>query len=306
MSEPTISSRPGLSRRRFVACSSVVIASASVSGIRAQESESPEETGKPRVRVGIVTDVHYADKVPAGTRHYRESQRKLAEAVALFEEQKVDWIIELGDIVDAAPTVDEELSYLRTIDKVLKSADVPVHYVLGNHCVATLTKEEFLKTVKAKKSYYSFDYGGLHFVVLDACYNHKMEPYGRANFTWTDTNIPPEQADWLEKDLKGTELQTIVFVHQRLDLEPSASYAVKQSPAIRGILERSGKVRAVFQGHSHKNELHRIEGISYCVNAAMVEGSGMDNSAYSILEVARDGKVTLTGFRKQQDREFAR
>jgi hypothetical protein len=32
----------------------------------------------PALRVGIITDLHYADKDPAGTRHYRETLGKLS------------------------------------------------------------------------------------------------------------------------------------------------------------------------------------------------------------------------------------
>jgi hypothetical protein len=42
--------------------------------------------------------------------------------------------------------------------------------VLGNHCVYTLTKQEFLDAVEQPQSYHSFDAGPFHFVVLDACF----------------------------------------------------------------------------------------------------------------------------------------
>lgn len=293
-------------RRQFVAGGSVLLASGLATGsVFAEEGDDVEQKGNgSMVKIGIVTDLHFADKATAGTRHYRESRAKLQEAVELFKEQKVDFVVELGDIVDAAPTVEIEQGYLKEIDAVIKSAGVPVHYVLGNHCVATLSKPEFFEITGVKKSYYSFDQNGVHFVVLDACFNKEMKPYHRDNFVWTDTNIPPEEQAWLKKDLNATALPVVVFAHQRLDLEPSASYAVKQSPQVRTILEASGSVRAVFQGHSHKNELNKINGISYCTLAAMVEGAGKENNAYGILDVSSDGSVRLTGYRKLQDREL--
>ena len=295
--------QPVATRRQFVAGGSVVVV-AGMTGSVFADDEQQKADAKPRLRIGIVTDLHYADKDNVGTRHYRESKAKLREAVDLFKEQKPDFIVELGDIVDAAPTVEKETEYLETIDAVMKSAGVPVHYVLGNHCVTTLTKKEFLKVAGARASYYSFDARGFHFVVLDACFNKDMEPYGRNNFTWTDTNIPPEEQEWLRKDLDGTNLPVVVFAHQRLDLEPASSYAVKQSPAVRRILEESGKVRAVFQGHSHENAMTTLSGIPYCTLAAMVEGSGKVNSAYGVLEFSAAGQIRLTGYRKMESRTF--
>ena len=288
-------------RRQFVIGSSILLASGMTGTLFADDEKA---SGESSVKIGIATDLHFADKAPAGSRHYRESSGKLAEAVAVFKEQKVDFVVELGDIVDAAPTVEVEIGYLKKIDAVIKSAGVPVHYVLGNHCVATLTKPEFFAVTGARESYYSFDVGGVHFVVLDACFNKDMEPYGRNNFAWTDANIPQQEQDWLKTDLAEMKLPVVVFAHQRLDLDPTESYAVKQSPSVRGILESAGNVRAVLQGHSHENELNKINGIPYCTLAAMVEGSGEANSAYGVLEVSSRGMVRLTGFRKQENRDF--
>jgi len=61
---------------------------------------------------------------------------------------------------------------------------------LANHCVDTLTKEQFLGTCGASRSYYSLDVGGFHFVILDACFRHDGQPYGNKNSNWTDATSP--------------------------------------------------------------------------------------------------------------------
>ncbi|MDH3583685.1 MAG: alkaline phosphatase, partial [Phycisphaerae bacterium] len=68
---------------------------------------------RPRVRIGLVTDLHYADKPPAGSRHYRDTLKKLSEAAEHFERDKPDCIVELGDFIDAADSVQAEKSYLK-------------------------------------------------------------------------------------------------------------------------------------------------------------------------------------------------
>ena len=288
------------SRRRFLQTSSLWLGAAVTRGT-AQLPETP-----PLIRIGVITDLHYAEKPPGGSRHYQESTKKLTEAVALFQQEKPDFVIELGDLVDAAPTAEEEIRFLKKINAIFEKVECPRHYVLGNHCVATLTKEQFYQSCGAKQTgYYSWDQNGVHFIVLDACYQKDFEDYRPGNFEWSDPNIPPVEVAWLTKDLASTTLPTVVFVHQRLDLEPGASpYAIKQSLEVRKILESSDKVRAVFQGHSHKNELHEIGNIAYCTVAAMVEGSGETNSAYAMLDVHEDRSLQLKGFRKQETRTF--
>jgi alkaline phosphatase len=70
------------------------------------------------------------------------------------------------------------------------------------------------------------------------------------------------------------------------------------------VLEDSGKVLAVFQGHSHKNDLKDINGIHYCTLVAMVEGSGTENNGYSLMDVFDGGTIRLAGFRQQKGYEW--
>lgn len=255
-----------------------------------------------RVRIGLVTDLHYADKPPVGSRHYRETLTKIAEAGEQFEKAKPDLLVELGDVIDAAGSIEEEKKYLSRINQEISALPGAKHYVLGNHCVSTLTKEEFLDGVGQEKPHYSFELRGHHFVVLDACFRRDGVPYGRDNFKWNDSNIPDEQVEWLRADLRAAAGKTIVFAHQRLDVKND--YGVRNAEQVRQVLEESGKVLAVFQGHSHKNDLNDIGGIHYCTLVAMVEGSGLENSGYSLLDVLEDGTLHLTGFRKQKTYEW--
>lgn len=277
------------------------------------EAEAAVEAAseKPLLRIGLVTDLHHADKPAHGSRHYRESSDKLAEAGRQFQRDKVDVVVELGDFIDAASSdldtaaaVEVEQRYLREIQAQFTKLPGEKHHVLGNHCVDTLTKAEFLAGVGREKSYDSFDVGDFHFVVLDACYRSDGESYGRKNFSWTDANLPAAELAWLKADLKAADDKpTIVFTHQRLDSLPGQQpdhYTVKNSPAVRAVLEAAGNVLAVFQGHSHKNDHREIGGIHYTTLVAMVEGSGAANSGYSTLDLLPNHVLRLTGFRRQR------
>ena len=283
-----------LGRRAFLRNGTLLLAAATVdaSSLLAEEQES-------KLRVGLVTDLHYADKPPAGTRHYRETPDKLAAAAKQFGKDKPAFLVELGDFIDAADSVDTELGYLKRINRDFTAICKNRHYVLGNHCVYTLTKTEFLEGVGQKKSYYSFDSSDFHFVVLDSCFRSDGEPYGRKNFEWTDPNIPAAEVEWLKADLKETSKKAVVFAHQRLDV--SNHYGVKNAADVRKVLEQSEKVLAVLQGHSHKNDHKDIGGIHYCTLVAMVEGSGAESNGYSLMNLAEDGTIQISGFRKQSD-----
>ena len=292
-----------LNRRAFLKNGSLVLAAAGVNSIRPASASAEECPAAEGLRVGLVTDLHYADKPPAGSRHYRETLAKLAEAAGRFEQEKPAFLVELGDFIDAADSVRTEQRYLARIDREFAALSKDRHYVLGNHCVDTLRKEEFLGQVEQKQSYGSFDRGGIHFVFLDSCFRSDGEPYGRKNFQWTDANIPASELEWLAADLKDTDRNVIVFAHQRLDV--NNHYAVRNAADVRRILERSGRVQAVFQGHSHHNDYRELGGIHYCTLSAMVEGSGAESNGYSLLEIRPDGTLVVKGFRRQASYQWA-
>lgn len=286
-----------MGRRAFVKNGTLLLAAASVENSLCAE----DVASSPVLRIGLITDLHYADKPPAGSRHYRETPDKLAVAAAEFAAQKPEFIVELGDFVDAADSVEIELEYLQRINKPFTAISDHRHYVLGNHCVYTLTKQEFLDGVGCQRSYYSFDTEHFHFIVLDSCFRSDGEPYGRKNFEWTDPNIPAKEVAWLRADLKATSKKTIVFAHQRLDV--SDHYGVKNAAEVRAVLQ-TGNVLAVFQGHSHENDYHEIAGIHYCTLVAMVEGSGAENNAFAVMQVTRNGTIQIEGFCKQDDYQW--
>ena len=288
-----------IGRRAFLEQGTLVLASASMVPATLHAADAISKPPGSKLRIGLVTDLHYAEKDAAGTRHYRETLDKLDEAARKFAEIKPNFIVELGDFIDAAASVDVERRYLKTVNAVFSKICKERHYVLGNHCVDTLTKAEFLGEIGKKESYYSFDHGSLHFVVLDSCFRSDGKPYQRRNFEWTDANIPTVELDWLKADLETNEKPVVVFAHQRLDV--SDNHGVKNNADVRKVLEASGNVLAVFQGHSHKNDLKDINGIHYCTLVAMIEGSGAANNGYSVMDIEPNGTIRLTGFRKQKN-----
>lgn len=254
--------------------------------------------GQSAIKFGVITDIHYADRVAAGTRYYRDSIPKVRQAIEAFNEHKPAFCIELGDFVDKGDTVEIELSYLKAIEAEYAKFNGDRHYVLGNHDVATFTKEQFLTNCGARKNYYSFDSGVFHLVILDACYRKDETEYNAGNFDWTDTIIPAVEREWLKSDLKDTARKTIVFLHQRLDYD-NKDLGVKNAPLVREILEESGKVLVVFHGHDHLGAYNHINGIHYFTFKAVVDGPGLENNAYSLVNVSENGSLHVEGYGKQ-------
>jgi 3',5'-cyclic AMP phosphodiesterase CpdA len=262
------------------------------------------------LRFGIVTDCHYADTDTVGIRYYRHSLDKLGECVEAMNKQQVDFLVELGDFKDqnSPPAEQKTLSYLQAVEGVFCKFDGPAYHVLGNHDQDSLSKAQFLTNIEntdidAGRSYYSFDFNGVHFIVLDANYKSDGTDYGHGNFDWTDANIPPAELQWLRRDLAASPGPVIVLVHQLLD--GTGSHHLKNAADVRQVLEQSGKVLAVFQGHRHDGGYSLIEGIHYYTLKAVVEGPAPENNSYAVVEVRPDMNINVTGYRKAVDKQLA-
>jgi predicted phosphodiesterase len=297
-----------ITRRDFLKASAATLAGMAIAPLSCtQWTTSGQKRGI--ARLGIVTDSHYADADTIGSRYYRHSLDKMNECVELMNEKKVNFLIELGDFKDQNnPGVEQKtLTYLVAIEKVFQNFKGPTYHVLGNHDMDSISKEQFLTNVKntsidPSKSYYSFDFNGVHFVVLDANYKADGTDYDHGNFNWTDANIPPAELNWLKQDLTATRGPAIVFIHQLLD--GTGPVYVNNAADIRQILEQSGKVTAVFQGHHHEGSYSYIEGIHYYTLKAMVEGPGQENNSYAIVEILPDQTINVTGYRKAVSKEL--
>jgi predicted phosphodiesterase len=298
-----------MKRRKFIESFVTVIGALSISGsVFSARRINP-------VRFGIFTDPHYAERDPAINRYYRESLGKVTECVELMNEQKVDFLIELGDLKDQRDTKveTETLQFLRTIETEVQRFNGPVYHVLGNHDHDSISKTQFLDSItnsgfSKARNYYSFDKGSFHFIVLDANYTAGGKEYDHGNFDWTDVHIPEDQLRWLTHDLNGTDRATVVFVHHQLDsiafAEAHRIHCPDNADAARKILEDSGKVMVVFQGHYHKGSLNKIENIYYYTLKAVVEGSGPENNNYAIVEIGADQIIRVKGFRKTDSHDM--
>ncbi len=287
-------------RRYFIQKSTLYLAGLPLASCAYAVPQAGEEKTKRLVRAGMITDIHYANKPPRGTRYYRDSLPKLQDAVRHFNQIKPDFVVQLGDFIDAGKTLNQEIDNLKKIESLYAKLSMPRHYVYGNHCLHSLTKKEFKQHTGKSKNYESYDHNGVHFVILDACHRSKDGvDYQRKNFTWKDSFIPPKQMQWLANDLQKTKWPTVIFTHQRIDGLTQNNHRVTNASQVQKIIQKSKRVLAVFQGHSHQNDYSQIQGIHYVTLKACVENQGLQNKSYATLNIFSDGSIAVQGFGKQ-------
>jgi 3',5'-cyclic AMP phosphodiesterase CpdA len=322
------------SRRRFLGTTTAAGAILAIGlGL---PSTGKAKDNQPLVKVGIITDMHHTSKADTPTRKYSAAQAKMETFIKAMKQEKPDFVVEMGDFVDTLAKGTDPAKNLSEIEALFCSYGAQYH-VLGNHEFDNLTREFVLKSlnntgIDQGQTYFSWDKGGVHFVVLDADYT-PAEPHRAYDmntpedtfWTWKDTFVPAEELEWLKKDLSATKLPTVVFTHQTLDRVDDQDHTIKNASAVRRILEDSGKVLAVFSGHDHAGGYANIRGIHYIIMNGNVgvndsrpwevtsskEGfdTKLDNQ-YGLLEIYAEGaknfRIKLAGSGRQASYDLVR
>jgi alkaline phosphatase len=249
---------------------------------------------------GMFTDVHYAAIPDNGTRKYSQSLDKVAQCIDTMNRQKVGFVIELGDFKDMPVPPDSRaaLGFLNEIETLFSRFRGDRYHVLGNHDEDCISKKQFYSVtrnshISRDKTWYAFQKGGFRFIVLDACYDSTGRSYDSGNFDWSDANLPDAELTWLNKELADTKLPVVVFVHQLL--YGNTKVTVKNAEAVRVLLEKSNKVKCVFQGHDHKGGYELINGIHYYTLKGLIEGNFPESNSFAIVTLMKE-QIIVHGY----------
>ncbi len=238
---------------------------------------------------GLMTDIHYNDipELPERPRYFRTSLINAGKAVEIFNAEGVDFIVSLGDSIDGVTRAQDQIDLAR-LDEVFTGFEGDLHYVIGNHDLRNLTREEYLYITSGvgESANYYFDMEGFRFIVIDANWAPNYTIHSAVVAWLEETIIEAALVDAEEKGLKA-----VVFVHQWL-YNPNISRQIQNAEQVREIFERVGNVFAVFQGHVHRGGSWYINGIYYWGVQAMVN---YQDPTFVILRVYEDG-IDIEGY----------
>jgi 3',5'-cyclic AMP phosphodiesterase CpdA len=246
--------------------------------------------------LAFVTDLHFGPRAffEGKLRKLTHEAGSLARAVIaqLNDEVKPDLLVNLGDDIEDESR-EADLARYRECQQILTSGQARVVNVAGNHDTVFLGIDD-LGEIWGRRGplHYSFEERGWRFIVL-----HTVERKD------VDVRINTEQLEWLREELASSALPVIVLMHHPAsdqDLDDARWFAkaphlalVQNRADLRGILEQSGKVRAVFNGHVHRNHLDVIKGIPYVTVQSLVENldddaPGRPAAAYAVAKISRE------------------
>ena len=265
------------------------------------------------LKIGLVADPQYANNPTAGKRYYSESLWKLKEAIVTFNHEDVDFVQNLGDIIDKGwESYDSIIPVYQNLNPGIEN-----FHLLGNHDFAVDPSHlaKLLETLSMPDYYYSYVKKAWRFIILDATdysyysnslhkhdtnqiYSYYDKTAGKSNNYRWNSAIGKKQQDWLKQELdsaRSLEQRVIVFSH--MPLRPlDTSENLWNNEEIIEILEKSSNVVAFINGHNHAGNYIFKNGIYYITIFGMVDT--IINS-FGILEIYKNS-LELKGYGNQK------
>ncbi len=255
------------------------------------------------LQFGIIADVQYADKPQADGRYYRDSLCSLQKAVDSFNSRNLDFVIQLGDLIDGGENAEAELKQTAGVFGQIKTR---TYHVLGNHDFAGLDRQTTMTALKMSEAYYSFDIKGRRCIVLDtqeiavqggwsedsptyqqACQKlEEARAKGLPNAQTYNGSLGSEQLQWLEAALTEADSEkkpVIVFSHLPL-MPPEDKHAAWNAAEVVSILEKHPCVMAAISGHNHAGGYTFRNGIHYVTLEGAVDAAAQDG-AWAVVTV---------------------
>lgn len=139
---------------------------------------------QPLLRTAIIADCQYASIDDTAERSYRNSKQRLSQAIKYFNDQRVNFTISLGDIIDG------DIASFDSLCPILSLADSAMYHVLGNHDFlgdSTLNHKMHSALNLSQPYYYSISVEGVRLILLNT--NERTLYAAHNEQTTTDAQI---------------------------------------------------------------------------------------------------------------------
>ncbi len=231
------------------------------------------------LRLAFYTDVH--------ARQEWETPTALQNAAAAINARTADLVVAGGDLITDGFQSAEPVAAARwdVYMQMHRAIEADLYPAIGNHDLVAVNPKDgsppasdprrmFRDRMGLKRTYYSFDAVGYHFIVLDSIHvpRDDLQYHGM---------IEQEQMDWLKRDLAHTPKSTPIVVVTHIPLLTAFYSASKggtfPAPASRVVINnlevleafKEHNVPLVLQGHLHVKEMIRWQQTTFIVGGAV-------------------------------------
>ena len=243
---------------------------------------------------GVVSDIQYADLDGQGPRDYRGSLQRLEGCVETLNRQPLDFVIQLGDIINGYPS--NRVAAAADVGRVLavfNRLDAPRYHAVGNHCLSA-GADAVREKLGLASFYYAFTAPaakGWRFVVLDGN-DAGYGVLGDAQLAWFRETLAQARA-------AGEKV--VCFCHFALLKEAAGHHRMAKPEPVLAALDDAGCAVAWIAGHDHAGGYALRKGVHHVTLRGLVEAGGA--TAFARFELA-DGRLRETGFGNEPGREL--
>lgn len=301
---------------KFIAALLALITSGTIM-ISKHPAEVKPGNSSPVMSFGIVTDVQYCNCDPEGTRYYRNSTGKLRAALKSMKDDKVSFVVDLGDLID------RDMDSYSPVIQIFDSSGLKVFHVPGNHDynVSSSQKKKIPVLGTDKKGYSSYLQDGFRFVFLNgneiSTYSStdrkqvaaadtllaRMKKAGDLNAEVYNGGAGKEQLKWMSDQLDASEKAgEKVFIFCHFPLWPADSHNLLNYKEVLDIIGRHGNIIACFAGHNHSGSYGNLNMTHYVTLRGMVETE--NTNSYSVVEVYGN-KIWIKGAGREKSQILA-
>jgi Icc-related predicted phosphoesterase len=257
------------------------------------------------MRVGLITDTHVhasrinkEDKSPEGKRVLKIKHRKpLEQFNGQMDEFDPEVIVMLGDVIEGTNEKDYVGMWgLKLVKDKISREGVPIIWLVGNHDLRSVTKDQFKETLGIDYLNKSFDFGDYRFIVVDASYNAEGFSHSPTDNKFIPGNLPKENLEWLESELQ-TDKHVFIFMHQgpfdrKLPGEKGGKRSIANATELRALLEKY-HVSAIFNGHIEVRHHEEVGGVEYFSLTGTKKSFTYPDSFYELTIDAGEPSVTM-------------
>lgn len=224
------------------------------------------------------TDIH--------VQHERNAVQGFMQAIDTINKLQPAFVITGGDLIMDAlgQTYERADSLYNLYQKVSKNFKMPVYNTIGNHEIygiytksgADPSNPEYGEKMYEKrlgKSYYSFEYDGWKFMILNSIEDTKKSKYIGL--------IDDTQIDWIKEELARTDSKTPIVISTHIPFitvfsqmyggattSNDSSIVVVNSKDVLGLF-KGYNLKLVLQGHLHTIEDIYVEGIHFVTGGSI-------------------------------------
>ena len=275
--------------------------------VQNKELKEPEKVYE-TLKIGLMTDLQ-ARSSTGKMRSDRIIKEEFMEPLNTFlshmtEKFQPDFLVQNGDIIEGTGRDGEVGSgELRSIKRIHDEVGIPVKWVIGNHEVRAVTKEEYLQALEIDYLYKYEDIGDYRIVIIDSNFDEQDRDIIPGDY-YTRGKVSQEQMQWLEEEALKTDKKKIVFIHH----PPVWNIPNKENDGLplnalelRSLFAKND-VTAVFAGHIEQLYTEEVDGVKYYVLPGVVKSDEYKGTYYTIS--INGDNVELEMFSKPSEEVF--